>query len=1120
MTWTQHDASDACAPWLLTLRGDAARPASATSSRKRRRRKGAAAEAAVSLFVYAIAPDGELYVRSAAATDPEAATPAGEGDGEAAAGTARGSVVDAAAMGPLASIAGYRKDGARGGAASGGFALLAWAPLLSVDTDSLPAVDAAPAAQGAADAAPSPAKKARKAPQAAPLFARTHLLDMTGDAAAARRAGSSSGGGIAGTGASAVAHLPEAEFLRRAWRSAAVRQAPEEAWRVEEVVQRELRRSAAAAERDARAASAAAWHRESSVRAGAQDAPEGSAARREAEAVAAESAELKAELELPLLPVLNNSAPDRGNVAVLQLVVTLPFELQLVFLQQECFSSAGASSSVPSERTGAPVNSAGTSKATTVGDSDGLQSQGRQLEPALAAAFAKAAADPIRRIKTRTWRQLAESLGFSSLDSTHSIAEARRRQYHEDLCARLRICVDSAHPQQASGNSTATGGEASDHGHVAGPAAAAQRNRSAEAITPQLVASRAIANLVGSITHFHGPQLVADAFPLDGDTGRTLPAARQTAPGHLLSGVPSRSFFPRGFLWDEGFHQLIVSQVNAPLSRRVLRSWLHSMEADGWIPREQILGGEARSRVPERFRVQHRDIANPPAIVLPVLALAADTFCRRPPHAWTAQATRDASAAPPAAATPAGDGAAVEAGGGGPAAEVVAEVLVLPGGEVAATLPDGVAVNNGSTAGMTPHVSVTLAPFLPAGVLRFCESRYLHLQPSQQVVREGGGATGGTGVQRCKYACSLPEVAPAAHGVSAGTSAGRHADALGLEEDAADAADDDAAALAAASDDDDDGLADDLVETDRGAAHRRSVHAQVQRALSFYRMAYRRLSVHYAWMRRSQAGAQPGSFRWRGATQDHNFASGLDDYPRGDVPTAADENVDLLAWIAFFGEALAELGGLVDAPAVEVATYRADAAAAVERLHSRHWSAEYKAFCDIGARVQPGRRAVGEPVPVAMGLLCHVGYVSLVPLMLRHVDPADGARLGALLSVMEDEGQLWSPYGLRSLSRASEHYATKEDYWRQAVWLNMNYLSVAALRYYAAASPDAAIAARAGALAGRLADTLVGTVVSEYAATGFLWENYDSRAGKGRGTHPFTGWTALVALMVADRYPV
>ncbi len=46
----------------------------------------------------------------------------------------------------------------------------------------------------------------------------------------------------------------------------------------------------------------------------------------------------------------------------------------------------------------------------------------------------------------------------------------------------------------------------------------------------------------------------------------------------------------------------------------------------------------------------------------------------------------------------------------------------------------------------------------------------------------------------------------------------------------------------------------------------------------------------------------------------------------------------------------------------------------------------------------------------------------------------------------------------------------------------------------------------------RLRRNLVGNVVREYHRTGFLWENYDDVSGAGRGTHPFTGWTALFLL--------
>jgi mannosyl-oligosaccharide glucosidase len=48
---------------------------------------------------------------------------------------------------------------------------------------------------------------------------------------------------------------------------------------------------------------------------------------------------------------------------------------------------------------------------------------------------------------------------------------------------------------------------------------------------------------------------------------------------------------------------------------------------------------------------------------------------------------------------------------------------------------------------------------------------------------------------------------------------------------------------------------------------------------------------------------------------------------------------------------------------------------------------------------------------------------------------------------------------------------------------------------------------------------LIQNVVERYHESGYLWEQYDNtRRGEGKGSHPFTGWTSLILLVMAHRY--
>lgn len=175
---------------------------------------------------------------------------------------------------------------------------------------------------------------------------------------------------------------------------------------------------------------------------------------------------------------------------------------------------------------------------------------------------------------------------------------------------------------------------------------------------------------------------------------------------------------------------------------------------------------------------------------------------------------------------------------------------------------------------------------------------------------------------------------------------------------------------------------------------------------------------------------------------------------------------------------------------------------AIERnLVDLHWSEEEGVFCD--ATID----AFEEHT-----LVCHKGYVSLFPFLVGLLKP-DDPKLGKTLDLLGDEEELFSPHGIRSLSKKSEFYGTAENYWRSPVWVNINYLALAQLRDLAL--QEGPYKAKARDLYTRLRKNLVETVYNSWEETGFAWEQYNPETGQGQRTQHFTGWTSLVVKIMA-----
>jgi hypothetical protein len=218
---------------------------------------------------------------------------------------------------------------------------------------------------------------------------------------------------------------------------------------------------------------------------------------------------------------------------------------------------------------------------------------------------------------------------------------------------------------------------------------------------------------------------------------------------------------------------------------------------------------------------------------------------------------------------------------------------------------------------------------------------------------------------------------------------------------------------------------------------------------------------------------------------------GMDNLPGRTIHAQADAS----GWMAMFARDLAEIAtrlGLEEDAAAYLAQREEIAAAVNERL----WDETDGFYFDTTDRA---------------GTLLHVpSYSGLVPLIAGIVPPDRAERL---LAQVRDPDAFLGPAGIRSLSAAHDLYqpglAGKgvNSNWRGPVWVPLNLLLIDA------------IAPLDPALAADVRDRVVGTVEREWQATDRFWEFHDGDTGAGLGADAQTGWTAAVAVLIAEGWP-
>jgi mannosyl-oligosaccharide glucosidase len=267
------------------------------------------------------------------------------------------------------------------------------------------------------------------------------------------------------------------------------------------------------------------------------------------------------------------------------------------------------------------------------------------------------------------------------------------------------------------------------------------------------------------------------------------------------------------------------------------------------------------------------------------------------------------------------------------------------------------------------------------------------------------------------------------------------------------------------------------------------------------------------------------------------LTSGLDDYPRASHPTDQERHLDLRCWMTLASNVIAKIAELTNNLNDKQKYFEYYLLLSNnDLLNSLHWSGSQ--YADYGLHSNnirlvrpPPKQEMNRPPQQQQQMIRQVdiepkydyinsiGYVSLFPLLLEIID-ANSPNLDVVLDQIKNPN-FWTKYGLRSLAKNAPLYAkrnTEHDppYWRGAIWININYLALKSLKHYSII--DGPYKEKAAKTYSELREGVVKNILDNYQRTGYIWEQYNDINGKGQGSHPFTGWSSLFVLMMAEIY--